>query len=76
MYPKSNEPQYVPGGSANAAICVFVALLALVLRYVHIWENKKLERAERERTEAGNLDIATPGESDRGRRAAGFRYVY
>lgn len=76
MYPISNAPQYVPGGSANSIICLVVALLALVLRYVHIWENKKLERAEREMAEAGDTTVATAGESDRGRRAVGFRYVY
>jgi hypothetical protein len=42
--------------------------LALVLRYVHKWENKKLERAEME---------ALGGESAGGDvRGAGFRYVY
>jgi hypothetical protein len=44
-----------------------VAGLALQLRFVHQWENKKLERAEQEGT------TAAKGED---RRAFGFRYVY
>lgn len=66
MYPASAAPQYVPGGSANSALCFFVAVLAFVIRLVHIRENKKLERAENEQVESG-------GDVDR--RAQGFRYV-
>jgi hypothetical protein len=68
MYPSSAAPQYVPGGSANAVICLFVAGLALALRWLHMKENKKLERAE---TEASG-DVVEGEE----RRAVGFRYVY
>lgn len=46
MYPSSAGPQYVPGGSANAAVCVLVGALALGLRYIYKCENKKLEKAE------------------------------
>lgn len=69
MYPKSASPRYIPGGSANAAICVFVAILALVLRCLHQWENKKLDRMEQE---------AADGEAQQGQepRRVGFRYVY
>lgn len=75
MYPSSDGPQYKPGGSANAAICVLVALLALVLRYVHKWENKKLDRLENEANAAGNEN----GKGDLAvaeTREPGFRYIY
>ncbi|KUI61564.1 hypothetical protein VP1G_08724 [Cytospora mali] len=48
MYPKSASPRYIPGGTANTVICLLVALMALVLRFVHIKENRKLEILERE----------------------------
>ncbi|KAI3577508.1 major facilitator superfamily domain-containing protein [Fusarium oxysporum f. sp. albedinis] len=63
-------------GSANAAICVIVALLALLLRYVHKWENKKLDKAEAEEnavaTEDGKIDMAAATGTQR----SGFRYIY
>lgn len=67
MYPASDSPRYIAGGTANTIICLLVAAIALVLRFVHIRENKKLEVAEED---SGSVD-----ESD-DRRAAGFRYVY
>lgn len=67
MYPSSAAPQYVPGGSANAVISVGVGLLALILRWIHIRENKKLEAVE---NGEGNEEEGI------GRRAAGFRYVF
>jgi hypothetical protein len=72
MYPKTDAPQFIPGGSANAVICLVVAAIALVLRFVHIHENKKLERAEAE-GRAGN--DAAAGDTDPERRALGFRYI-
>ncbi|TLD11721.1 hypothetical protein PspLS_11763 [Pyricularia sp. CBS 133598] len=67
MYPASAAPQYVPGGSANAVISLTVAMLALVLRWLHQRENKKLERAEAE----------AASENPTGTRAeSGFRFVY
>lgn len=73
MYPSSASPRYVPGGVTNTVVCVVVALMALLLRWVHIRENKKLEAMEREDVvggQGGGHDVA--GE----RRAVGFRYVY
>lgn len=64
----SHDPHYTPGSAANAAVCVVVALLALVLRFVHIRENKKLVAAEQEGTD----DTTVVGD----RRGVGFRYVY
>lgn len=70
MYPSSAAPQYVPGGSANAAISVCVALLALLLRILHQRENKKLEKAEAEAAASGEAA------EEQDRRGLGFRYVY
>lgn len=58
------------GGTANAVICLLVAVFAYVLRRVHIHENKKLEKAESEA--AGALE----GEEGAEGRSVGFRYIY
>lgn len=71
MYPSSDAPQYVPGGSANAALCVCVVILALVLRLIHQKENKKLEKAEAEALHNQPAELRA-GDV----KAAGFRYVY
>lgn len=76
MYPSSSGPRYIPGGSANTAMCVLTALLALVLRYVHIRENKKLEEAEREAAEVAEAGEKAVVDATQERRAAGFRYIY
>ncbi|PWI73896.1 MFS transporter [Purpureocillium lilacinum] len=68
MYDEKTGPQYVPGGSANAVISFLVAVLAIVLRYIHKWENKKLERADREAVEEDG-EVARDG-------PVGFRYIY
>lgn len=67
IYPASSAPRYILGGSINASMCVVVALLALVLRYVHQYENKKLDKAERD---------AQFGEVDQEQENTGFRYVH
>ncbi|KAK4454852.1 phthalate transporter [Podospora aff. communis PSN243] len=74
MYPASAAPQYVPGGSANAVICLLVGLLAIGLRYVHKWENKKLEKVEVE--DATNAENGVVVDASVDRRAVGFRYIY
>lgn len=53
---------------------MLVALLALVLRFIHIKENRKLEALEREPAgaESGQIRDHTGGD----KRAVGFRYVY
>lgn len=65
MYSKKTAPQYVPGFSANAAICILTGIMAMSLKYVHIWENKKLEKKEQEAIEQGEPPAT-----------AGFRYIY
>lgn len=74
MYPSSAAPQYVPGGSANAVICLLVGLLAIVLRYLHKWENRKLEKAEVE--DAANAEAGVTTDSSVDKRVTGFRYIY
>lgn len=71
MYPASASPRYIPGGTANTVICLLVAVMAVLLRFVHIRENKKLEAQEAD-------DVANGGRAKAGedRRAVGFRYVY
>jgi len=80
MYPSADAPRYIPGSGANAAICLTIGALALTLRYVHKWENGKIERAEREVFAAeGGVAGEEGGEVGAGgsRRAlVGFRYVY
>lgn len=79
MYPSSQGPQYVPGGAANAVICLVVAGLALALRRVHQWENAKLERAEAEAAATGEDGKGAAASSEGGAgggRIAGFRYIY
>ncbi|GKT48628.1 putative transporter [Colletotrichum spaethianum] len=76
LYPSSTGPQYIPGGSANTAICVLVAVLALVLRYLHKWENKKLERAELDAAVLAESGEKLPVDLKQEKRAAGFRYIY
>lgn len=59
MWPSSSGPRYVPGGSATAVVAVLVALLASVIRMVHVWMNKRLEEQERDH------EVDNPG----------FRYI-
>ncbi|KAF4412916.1 putative transporter [Colletotrichum fructicola] len=76
MYPSSTGPQYVPGGSTNAVLCLMVGLLALVLRYLHKWENTKLEKAELEAAAAAEGGEKMAVDLTQEKRAAGFRYIY
>jgi len=81
MYPSADAPRYIPGSGANAAICLTIGGLALTLRWVHKWENGKIERAEREVFAAeGGVGVDAEGMEVGGagsRRAlVGFRYVY
>lgn len=69
MWPSSSGPRYIPGGSATAAIALFVALVALVIRLVHIRMNKRLDETESSR------DIISSNTNDLETRAVGFRYI-
>ncbi|PHH72595.1 hypothetical protein CDD82_5903 [Ophiocordyceps australis] len=46
MYSQDTGPRYLPGGIANAVICLLTGSLAIALRYLHKWENIKLQRSE------------------------------
>jgi len=71
MYPSSQGPRYIPGGSATAGVAVFVAIMALVIRFVLKRSNRQL--AERE---AVDLDgTARRTSIDGNVRAVGFRYI-
>lgn len=72
MYPASASPRYIPGGTANTIICVLVAAISLILRFVLIRENKKLERAEQEDVDTGGVQAGASPE----KRIVGFRYVH
>lgn len=74
MYPSSTGPQYIPGGSTNAVVCLLVAALALILRFIHIRENRKLEKFEREAEEADREEGQAPVAPDHP--PTGFRYIY
>lgn len=72
MYPASASPRYIPGGTANTVICLLVAVMALVLRAVHVRENKKLEILEG--IDEHSIDARRNAGGDQ--RGIGFRYVY
>lgn len=44
LYPKSEKPYYVKGQSICAGFMFLFCLLALVLRTLLVWENKRLDR--------------------------------
>lgn len=55
---------------------MLVGALALVLRYLHKWENKKLERAEQQAAAAAEQGEKAAVDLTQERRATGFRYIY
>lgn len=67
MWPSSSGPRYIAGGSATAGIALLVAIIAFVIRAVHLRMNKELDAAEQDRGghEVDNLEA----------RNAGFRYI-
>lgn len=69
MYPSSASPRYIAGGTANAIICLLVAVMAGVLRWVHVRENRKLDAAEA----SARTSSEKAGDSER---PVGFRYIY
>jgi MFS family permease len=44
LYPSSEGPYYVKGQSVCAAFMFFTTILAITLRTLLVWENKKLDR--------------------------------
>ena len=68
MWPSSSGLRYIPGGSATAAIAFLVALVAIVIRRVHIHMNKRLD-------ESDPFPDAYSNTNDLETRAVGFRYI-
>ncbi|KAL4786886.1 major facilitator superfamily domain-containing protein [Aspergillus varians] len=64
MWPSSEGPRYIPGGSATAAVALLVAVMAYVIRIVHVRMNGELER--RECAEGDEVELDAP---------RGFRYI-
>lgn len=71
VYPTSSAPYYVEGQIVCAAFMFFVAALAIIMRFVCQWENKKLDR-KYGRIEDLPSDTQTDGLENYGPR---FRYV-
>ncbi|CAG8097262.1 unnamed protein product [Penicillium salamii] len=68
MWPSSSGPRYIPGGSATAAIAFLVAVLAFIIRLVHVNMNKRLD-------EEDNSEVQATGLTDLETRVVGFRYI-
>ncbi len=68
LYPKSEKPHYTKGHAICAAFMGFTALLALVLRCLLMWENRKLAQ----RCPAVEDADSAEGEENYG---PSFRYV-
>lgn len=71
MYPSSDSPRYLAGGSATAAVCLACASMALVVRFFLKRENIKLEMLENPELEE-NIEQEREGADVR---AVGFRYI-
>lgn len=68
MWPSSSGPRYIPGGSATAAVAFLVAVIAFIIRRVHVRMNKRLDD-----TEPSEAQPSDP--SDLETRVTGFRYI-
>jgi hypothetical protein len=78
VFPKSQGPRYIEGQSICAAFMFFNAFLALSLRTLLVWENKRLDRkyGSRSRTEMQETGVGKPvssaGEENYGE---AFRFI-
>ncbi|KAL8709213.1 MAG: hypothetical protein Q9220_005955 [cf. Caloplaca sp. 1 TL-2023] len=60
LYPSDEKPRYIKGMSVCAAFMFFAAILSLALRFLLIWENRKLDAKY-----GGSVDgIAVKGEHE------------
>ncbi|KAF2674456.1 MFS general substrate transporter [Microthyrium microscopicum] len=73
MYPSTDSPRFIPGGTANTIVCLLTATMAAILRWVHIRENTKLALSEEEAAAAGHPEVVEDHFQER--RAPGFRYI-
>ncbi|KAL1875487.1 hypothetical protein VTK73DRAFT_10037 [Phialemonium thermophilum] len=53
MYPPQDGPKYVAAGVGLACVCMFCAGMAITIRFVLGYENRKLERGEVSKSTAG-----------------------
>lgn len=73
IFPDSDGPRYIRGQSVCAAFMFFNAVLALSLRFLLVWENKRLDRQHGPQNESAANDKGhAVGEENYG---ASFRYV-
>ena len=73
IFPATDGPRYVRGFGICAAFIFFNGALALGLRTLLVWENRKLDRLHGDREEArGRAKESGEAEENYG---AGFRYV-
>ncbi|RDW93745.1 putative MFS transporter [Aspergillus mulundensis] len=73
VFPTSDGPRYIRGQSICAAFMFFNAILALSLRFLLSWENKRLDRKYGPQSEsAAQQKGQAVGEENYG---SGFRYV-
>jgi hypothetical protein len=83
VYPTTGAPLYIEGQSVCAAFMFFTAFLALGLRTLLVWENKKLDRKygtlteQRARAAIADRRMDSTGDSDAGVENYGplYRYV-
>ncbi|KAF2145692.1 uncharacterized protein K452DRAFT_264943 [Aplosporella prunicola CBS 121167] len=70
MYPSFDSPRYIPGGSATAAVGLFVAFMAIVIRMFLKRDNTKLAQSE-----VLDNDERGRGAAISDVRVVGFRYI-
>ncbi|KAF7118379.1 hypothetical protein CNMCM5793_007893 [Aspergillus hiratsukae] len=77
IFPEKDSPRYVRGQSICAAFMVFTTLLALILRCLLVWENKRLDRkygTKNEESAGGGSNGNGDGMAEENY-GSGFRYV-
>ncbi|CRG83538.1 hypothetical protein PISL3812_00890 [Talaromyces islandicus] len=75
LYPSSAAPQYIFGGATIAGVGVLCICLAVVVRFILVNENKKLDEIERAGVSAApGLTVTDRERKDLAR--TGFRYMY
>ncbi|KAK2616182.1 hypothetical protein QQS21_000814 [Conoideocrella luteorostrata] len=57
VYPQSERPDYVKGHSICAAFMFFVAILAIILRAILMWENRKLRAKHNDASDENSNDM-------------------
>ncbi|RAL01365.1 putative MFS transporter [Aspergillus ibericus CBS 121593] len=76
VFPSSDAPRYIRGQSICAAFMFFTVILALSLRTLLVWENRRLDKkygtAAERAEQTTSKENFTHGEENYG---AGFRYV-